>query len=50
MKYLIVHAHPNPSSFCNAITASICKELEKNNRDFIIRDLYKIRFDPALGL
>ncbi|HHT9114621.1 MAG TPA: NAD(P)H-dependent oxidoreductase [Candidatus Wunengus sp. YC65] len=50
MKYLIVHTHPNPSSFCNAITASICKELEKNNRDFIIRDLYKIRFDPALGL
>lgn len=49
MKYLIVYAHPNPKSFNHAILETISEELRKKKRDFTVRDLYKISFDPALS-
>lgn len=49
MKYLIIYAHPNPASFNHAIKETISEELIKNNKDFEIRDLYKIGFNPALS-
>lgn len=50
MKYLIVHTHPNPASFCSAITAAIRGELSSMGKDYLVRDLYQISFDPALKL
>jgi len=49
MKYLIIYAHPNPASFNHAIKETISEELIKNNKDFEIRDLYKIGFNPVLS-
>ncbi|MFI5295152.1 MAG: NAD(P)H-dependent oxidoreductase [Thermodesulfovibrionales bacterium] len=47
MKYLIVYAHPNPASFNNAILATISEELKKSNKNFEVRDLYKLHFNPS---
>jgi NAD(P)H dehydrogenase (quinone) len=49
MKYLIIYAHPNPASFNHAIMETISEELKKSNKDFEIRDLYKVGFNPVLS-
>ena len=49
MKYLIVYSHPNPKSFNHAILETIAGELKKKKKEFKVRDLYKIGFDPALS-
>jgi len=49
MKYLIVYAHPNPKSFNRAILKTISEELKKKKKEFKVRDLYKIGFDPVLS-
>jgi len=49
MKYLIVYAHPNPESFNHAILETISEELKKSNKNFVVRDLYKIHFNPVLS-
>ena len=48
MKYLIIYAHPNPGSFNHAILETISEELKNNNKDFTLRDLYNIHFNPIL--
>lgn len=49
MKYLVVYAHPSPKSFNHAILETIADELKKRKKDFIVRDLYKIGFNPVLS-
>ncbi len=49
MKYLIVYAHPNPKSFNHAILETISKELRKKKKEFTVRDLYRIGFNPVLS-
>ena len=49
MKYLIVYVHPSPKSFNHAILETISEELKKGKKEFIVRDLYKIGFNPALS-
>ncbi len=49
MKYLIIYAHPNPKSFNHAILETITGELKKKKKEFKVRDLYKIGFDPVLS-
>jgi len=49
MKYLIVYAHPKPKSFNHAILETISEELKKSNKNFEVRDLYKIHFNPILS-
>ena len=49
MKYLIVYAHPNPKSFNHAILETISQELQKKKREFTVRDLYRIGFNPVLS-
>jgi NAD(P)H dehydrogenase (quinone) len=49
MKYLIIYAHPNPKSFNHAILETISGELKKRKKDFKVRDLYKIGFNPVLS-
>jgi NAD(P)H dehydrogenase (quinone) len=50
MKYLIVYAHPDPKSFNHAILETISEELKKKKKEFKIRDLYKIGFNPVLSV
>ena len=49
MKYLIIYAHPNPASFNHAIMETISEELRKSYKDFEVRDLYKLHFNPILS-
>jgi len=49
MKYLIIYAHPSAASFNHAILETISEELKKSNKDFKVRDLYKIGFNPVLS-
>lgn len=48
MKYLIVYAHPNSASFNHAILETVTTELKKNKKEFKVRDLYKMKFNPVL--
>lgn len=49
MKYLIIYAHPYPSSFNHAIMETISEELRKGKKIFKVRDLYNINFNPVLS-
>ena len=49
MKYLLIYAHPSSASFNHAIMETISDELKKSNRDFEVRDLYKIQFNSILS-
>lgn len=49
MQYLIIYAHPNPASFNHAILETISEELDKKNKNYKVRDLYKIGFNPVLS-
>jgi NAD(P)H dehydrogenase (quinone) len=49
MKYLIIYSHPNPASFNHAIMETVSVELNKSNKNFEVRDLYKIGFSPVLS-
>src|ERR1700690_1841729 len=49
VKSLIIYAHPNAASFNHAIMETISEELKGSNKDFNVRDLYKIGFNPILS-
>lgn len=49
-KTLIVMAHPNPDSFNQAIKEHLVAELEAQNHQVRVRDLYALGFDPVLSL
>jgi len=49
MKYLIIYAHPHAGSFNHAILETISEEFKKGNKNFEVRDLYKIHFNPILS-
>ena len=48
MKYLIVYAHPNPESFNHAVLERVEKVLEDAGQSYEVRDLYALKFNPAL--
>ena len=49
MKYLVVYVHPSPKSFNHAILETISGQLKKGKKEFKVRDLYKIGFNPVLS-
>ncbi len=48
MKHLIVYAHPNPESLNHAILDTAVNTLKKNGHEVVVRDLYKLDFQPVL--
>lgn len=48
MKYVILYAHPNPKSFNHAILEHVQENLKRNGKEFILRDLYSMKFNPVL--
>lgn len=48
MKYIILYAHPNPKSFNHAILEHVQENLKRNKKEFILRDLYSMKFNPVL--
>lgn len=49
MKYLIVYAHPNPKSFNHAIKEQVETTLKKQAKQYSVRDLYMVKWNPVLG-
>jgi len=49
MKYLIIYAHPNPKSFNHAVKERVEALLKKEKKEFSVRDLYVIKWNPVLG-
>lgn len=48
MNNLVIFAHPNQESFCKGIVDTIKAASEKKGDNIVIRDLYKLGFDPIL--
>jgi NAD(P)H dehydrogenase (quinone) len=46
---LIVHAHPEPRSFCSALMRATGDELADLGHTVTVSDLYRERFSPALS-
>lgn len=47
MRVLIVHAHPEPKSFCTAMKSTAVEEFEWLGHDVQVSDLYAMRFQPV---
>ncbi len=47
MNVLIVHAHPEPKSFCTALKSAALHELERQGHSVRVSDLYKMNFNPV---
>ncbi|MCS6780187.1 MAG: NAD(P)H-dependent oxidoreductase [Geminicoccaceae bacterium] len=47
MKVLLVHAHPEPRSFCAAMKDRAAAVLRAGGHEVVISDLYAMRFDPV---
>ncbi|CAI8737570.1 NAD(P)H-dependent oxidoreductase [Chryseobacterium sp. IT-36CA2] len=50
MRHLIIYAHPNESSLNHTLLNTVIETLQSHNEEIIVRDLYKIGFDPVLSL
>jgi NAD(P)H dehydrogenase (quinone) len=48
VRHLVVLSHPRDDSFCHQIAAAYCEEVEACGQSPVLRDLYKLRFDPIL--
>lgn len=49
MKHLIIFAHPNKSSFNQAILEQVVEASELQGAEVIVRDLYSLNFNPVLS-
>ena len=48
MKHAIILAHPNPNSFNAAVARTYCEMVRGRSHEPILRDLYRLGFDPLL--
>ncbi len=49
MNVLVVYAHPNDGSFNEAILKTAVSALESKGHEVVVRDLYKLGFNPVLS-
>lgn len=47
MNTLIVHAHPEPQSFCTALKSAAVEELTRLGHAVQVSDLYEMKFNPV---
>lgn len=47
MRILIVHAHPEPKSFCTAMKSTAVEEFERQGHEVEVSDLYAMGFQPV---
>ena len=48
MNTAVILAHPNPSSFCAAVSRTCVETIEASGGKVVLRDLYAMDFDPRL--
>ena len=49
MKVFIVHAHPEPTSFCAALKDAAVARLSSRGHEVVVTDLYAEGFNPVAG-
>jgi NAD(P)H dehydrogenase (quinone) len=47
MKVLIVHAHPEPTSFTSAMKNVAVEVLAEAGHEVVVSDLYEMKFNPV---
>jgi NAD(P)H dehydrogenase (quinone) len=47
-KHVVILSHPEPDSFNAAVAAKYCAVVQENGQEAVLRDLYRIKFDPVL--
>ena len=50
MKHLIIYAHPNNTSLNHLFKQNVEQNLLDNKHQVVVRDLYKLNFNPVLSL
>jgi NAD(P)H dehydrogenase (quinone) len=50
IRHVVVLSHPDKDSFNAAVAAKYCEVVEANGQTTVVRDLYKLNFDPILKL
>ena len=48
MKHAVIVAHPNPASFTLAVASAYATAASERGHEVILRDLYRLDFDPRL--
>lgn len=48
LKHAVILCHPEERSFNGAIAAAYCEAVQKLGHEYILRDLYRMDFDPVL--
>ena len=48
MKHVVVVAHPNPESFNLGVARTYCQAARERGHEPLLRDLYRMDFDPRL--
>jgi NAD(P)H dehydrogenase (quinone) len=47
-RHVVILCHPEADSFNAAVAAKYCAVVEKNGQEAVLRDLYRMEFDPVL--
>jgi NAD(P)H dehydrogenase (quinone) len=50
MRHLIIYVHPNENSLNHSLLNTVVETLQSRNQEVIVRDLYKIGFNPVFSL
>ncbi len=50
MKVFVVHAHPEPKSFCTAMKSTAVEEFERQGHEVKVSDLYAMGFQPVASI
>jgi NAD(P)H dehydrogenase (quinone) len=47
-RHVVILCHPDTDSFNAAVAAHYCQAVEDNGQSAVLRDLYRMKFDPVL--
>ncbi|RYE40875.1 MAG: NAD(P)H dehydrogenase, partial [Hyphomicrobiales bacterium] len=48
IRHAVILTHPDQHSFNAAVAATYCDTVRKSGQEYVLRDLYRMRFDPVL--
>lgn len=48
LKHAVILCHPDPQSFNAAVAQTYCEAVRARHRGTVVRDLYRLEFDPVL--
>lgn len=48
LRHIVILCHPDANSFNASVAATYCESVRENGQQAILRDLYRMNFDPVL--